>query len=82
MKILVLVGFISSLLFSFNFNISDTAISNGATSLIEFKKEKGFKYEKLTLGKKSFKVINIQLIKVKCMQFYPLVIMQNLVIKW
>jgi len=56
MKILTLVVFFSSLLFSFNFDISDTTISNGATSLVEFKKEKNFNYEKLTLGKKSFKV--------------------------
>jgi len=55
-KILTLVIFLSSLLFSFNFDISNTTISNGATSLLEFKKDKNIKYEKLTLGKKSFKV--------------------------
>lgn len=56
MKILILVIFLNSFVFSFNFNISDTSISNGATSLVEFKKEKNFKYEKITFGKKSFKV--------------------------
>ena len=56
MKFLIIVSFLSSLLFSFNFDISDTAISNGATSLIEFKKEKNVKYEKITLDKKSFLV--------------------------
>ncbi len=56
MKFLIVVSFLSSLLFSFNFDISDTAISNGATSLIEFKKEKNVKYEKITLDKKSFLV--------------------------
>ncbi|MCD6174097.1 MAG: M23 family metallopeptidase [Sulfurimonas sp.] len=72
MKILVLVGFISSLLFSFNFNISDTAISNGATSLIEFNKENGLKYEKLTLGKKSFKVYQHPTDKTKMYALLPI----------
>ncbi len=56
MKFLIIFSFLSSLLFSFNFEISNTTISNGATSLIEFKKEKNIQYEKITLGKKSFQV--------------------------
>jgi len=55
-KILILIFFFSSLLFSFNLEVSDKNIANGATSLFEFKKEKGFEYKKLTLGKKDFNV--------------------------
>ena len=56
MKFFILVIFLTTALFSFNFDISNTTISNGATSLLEFKKDENIKYEKLTLGKKSFKV--------------------------
>ena len=58
MRFLFILSIFSSLLFSFNFYISDATISNGTTSLIEFKKEDSYKYEKITLGKKSFKVYN------------------------
>ena len=56
MRFLILSTLLSSLLLSFNFDISQSAISNGKTSLIEFKKENNCKYEKISLGKKSFKV--------------------------
>ncbi len=54
MKLVVYLFLLHSLLFSLDFKVSDTNISNGATSLFEFQKEKGFEYEKLSLGKKSF----------------------------
>ena len=72
MKILTLVIFLSSLLFSFNFDISNTTISNGATSLLEFKKDKNIKYEKLTLGKKSFKVYQHPTDKTKMYALLPI----------
>ncbi len=56
MRLFVLLVCISSLSFAFNFEISNTTIANGATSFIEFTKEKNYKYEKITIGKKSFKV--------------------------
>lgn len=58
MRLLFTLIFSSSLLLAFNFDISDVAIANGQTSLIEFKKEKNYKYEKIVLGKKSFNVYN------------------------
>lgn len=54
MKFLLSILFISISVFAFNFKISSAKIANGATSLVEFDKEKGFYYDKLTLGKKSF----------------------------
>ena len=56
MRFLAFLILLSSLLFSLNFEVSDTSIENGRTSLFEFKKEKGLEYKKLKLGKKSFKV--------------------------
>ena len=56
MRSLFILIFLTVSLFSLNFEISHTSISNGATSLIEFTKSKDFKYEKISLGKKSFKI--------------------------
>ncbi|WP_455757654.1 M23 family metallopeptidase [Sulfurimonas sp.] len=72
MRFFILVVFLNSLLLSFNFNISNTTISNGATTYVEFKKEKGFKYEKITLGKKSFKVYPHLLDENKMYAFLPI----------
>jgi len=58
MRFLFLVLFSISSLFSLSFDITNTTIQNGATTLIEFKKEKDFKYDKITLDKKNFKIYN------------------------
>ena len=72
MRFIFIFSLFSSLLLSFNFDISDTTISNGATSLIEFKKENNYKYEKITLGKKSFKVYNHPVEKDKMYALLPI----------
>ena len=56
MKFLVLITLLSSLLLSFTYNISDSTVDNGRTSLIEFDKEKNYQYDKIVLGKKSFRI--------------------------
>jgi len=50
-----IVLFISSL-HSLDFQVTNMSISNGATSLLEFKKESSLSYTKITLGKKSYKI--------------------------
>lgn len=54
MKFILFLVFFYGSLFSFNFEIINSSISNGATSLIQFKKEKNIVYEKVTLGKRSY----------------------------
>ena len=49
--------FISSLS-AFNFNISDSTITNGRTAIIVFDKEESIKYDKLVMGKNNFKIFN------------------------
>ena len=56
MKFLILFISFHSYLFSFNYEVSDTNIANGATSFFSFDKEKGFDYQKLSLGEKSFHI--------------------------
>jgi len=55
--ITALLFFISSLA-AFNFNISDSTITNGRTAIIIFDKEKSVNYEKLVVGKRSYRVFN------------------------
>ncbi len=72
MKIFIILFLLSSFLFSFNVKISDESIANGATSLFEFKKEKGFEYKKLTLGKRDFKVYDNPLDLTKMYALLPI----------
>lgn len=56
MKTFILFIALSSLLFSFEYTLSNSSIANGATSMFEFNKEDSVQYKKLSLGKKSFLV--------------------------
>jgi len=47
-----------SSLTAFNFNISDSTITNGRTAIVIFDKEKSVNYEKLLVGKRSYKIFN------------------------
>lgn len=58
MKALFLLLFFLSSLFAFKVDVSGVDISNGKTLFIEFDKEKNIQYEKIVLGKKSYKVFN------------------------
>ena len=53
----IILLFISSLS-AFNFNISDSTITNGRTAIIIFDKEKNVNYNKLVMGKNSFRIFN------------------------
>ena len=55
--IFTILLFISSLA-AFNFNISDSTITNGRTAIIIFDKEESIKYDKLVMGKSNFKIFN------------------------
>lgn len=58
MKTLYLLLFLISSVFAFKAEVSGVNISNGRTLFVEFKKEKNIKYEKIVLGKKSYKIFN------------------------
>lgn len=55
--IITLLFFISSL-YAFSFDISNSTITNGRTAIVVFDKEKNVYYDKLLMGKKSFKIFN------------------------
>ncbi len=56
MKYLLIIISLLSYLAASNINITDTTVSNGRTTFIEFVKEKNIHYKSLSLGKKTFKV--------------------------
>ena len=56
MRYIVLFFTLYISVFAFRYEVSDTSIANGATSLFEFKKVENLEYKSLKLGKKSFKV--------------------------
>ncbi len=56
MKYLLIIISLLSYLAASNINITDTTVSNGRTTFIEFVKEKNTHYKSLSLGKKTFKV--------------------------
>lgn len=58
MKYIVSILFFISSLSAFNFNISDSTITNGRTAIVVFDKEESLQYDKLLVGKKSFKIFN------------------------
>lgn len=72
MRFLALLLVLSSLLFSLNYEVSQTSIDNGRTSLFEFTKEKDFTYHALTLGKKDFKVYEHPLDRSKMYALLPI----------
>ncbi len=58
MRYIFVLLFLISSLTAFNFEISNSTITNGRTAIIVFNKEKNVQYDKLLMGKKSFKIFN------------------------
>lgn len=58
MKYITILLFLISSLYAFNFNISNSTITNGRTAIIVFDKEKSIDYEKLVVGKRSYRIFN------------------------
>ena len=58
MKYIITLLILISSLSAFNFDISNSTITNGRTAVIVFEKEKNVQYDKLLVGKKSFKIFN------------------------
>ena len=56
MKYIFIISLLLSSLSAFNVDMSNSTVSNGRTTLIEFKKEKNVKYKSISLGKKTFQV--------------------------
>ena len=71
MKFLLLLSLLISGVFAFNVDISNSTISNGKTLLIEFKKEKNLVYDKIVLGKKTYKIFNHPIDKTKLYALIP-----------
>jgi murein DD-endopeptidase MepM/ murein hydrolase activator NlpD len=72
MKTLFLLLLFISSVFAFKVDMSDTDISNGRTLFVEFKKDKNTKYEKVVLGKKSYKIFNNPLDSTKMYALVPI----------
>jgi len=58
MRYIFVLLFLISSLTAFNFEISNSTITNGRTAIIVFNKEKNVQYDKLLMEKKSFKIFN------------------------
>ncbi len=58
MRYITTLLFLISSLSAFNFDISDSTITNGRTAIIVFDKENSVKYDKLVVGKRSYKIFN------------------------
>ena len=58
MKIVFTIFLLLSQLAAFNFDISNSTITNGRTAIVIFNKEESLQYDKLIVGKKSFKIFN------------------------
>ncbi len=71
MKYLFIVTLLLSSLPAFNINISDTTVSNGRTTFIEFEKEKNVQYETVSLGKKTFKIFTKPIDSTKAYALVP-----------
>jgi murein DD-endopeptidase MepM/ murein hydrolase activator NlpD len=78
MRFLFLSIFLTSLLFSFNYKISATKISNGATALLEFDKEEDVVYEKIKFKKKYFNIYENPLDENKLYVLLPISYYQKL----
>jgi len=61
-----------SSLFAFNFDISNSTITNGRTTIIVFDKEKSVKYDKLVVGKRSYRIFNHPLNSEKMYALLPI----------
>jgi murein DD-endopeptidase MepM/ murein hydrolase activator NlpD len=55
-KYLIVLALLVSEVFAFNLDIAESTITNGRTALIEFKKEKNIEYNRVVLGKKTYKI--------------------------
>lgn len=72
MRTLLLLLFILSSLFAFKAEVSGVNVSNGRTMFIEFEKEKNIEYEKIVVGKKSYKIFNNPLDSTKMYALLPI----------
>jgi len=56
MRLLSVLILLNTLLFSFNYKISNDAVAHGKTSFLEFTKEDGIQYKSISLGNRTFNV--------------------------
>ena len=72
MKALFLLLFLLSSVFASKAEMSGVNISNGRTLFVEFQKEKNIKYERIVLGKKSYKFFTNPLDSTKMYALLPI----------
>lgn len=72
MRFFLLLTLLTCSLFSFAINISSSTIENGRTALLEFQNEDKVKYEKLIVGKKSYKIFGNPVDKEKSYALLPM----------
>ena len=56
MRYFIFIALLVSTLFAFNVDIYNSTIANGKTTILEFKKEQNIEYDKVILGKKTYKI--------------------------
>ncbi|MCF6310567.1 MAG: M23 family metallopeptidase [Sulfurimonas sp.] len=71
MRLFFLLALLTCSLFAISIEMSDSTISNGRTALIEFNNEKNIKYDKVVVGKKSYKIFNNPVDKEKSYALLP-----------
>ncbi len=72
MRYITVLLFLISSLSAFNFDISDSTITNGRTAIIVFDKENSVKYDKLVVGKRSYRIFNHPLNSEKMYALLPI----------
>ncbi len=72
MRLFFLLVFFTCTLFAFNISISNSKVSNGRTVLLEFSNEKNITYDKIIVGKKSYKIFNNPVDKTKAYALLPI----------
>ena len=58
MKYILIVTFLISSLFAFEYKVSSTTTANAKTIYIEFTKERAINFDKLVVGKRSYSIFN------------------------
>lgn len=71
MRLLFLLTLFTCSLFSLSIEMSDSTIENGRTALLEFNNDKNIKYDKVLIGKKSYKIFNNPVDKEKSYVLLP-----------
>ena len=72
MRLFLFLTLFTCSLFAFNVDISNSTISNGRTALLEFNNDRNIEYDKVVIGKKSYKIFENPVDKEKSYVLLPM----------